>query len=89
MRSMLIAHESLHAALVAYDERLASAAGRARCARCERQAIWTAISRKGCWHRLLASVQDPGHPNRDDNKWFENQGLVSVRQLWIKTHGYS
>jgi RNA-directed DNA polymerase len=23
------------------------------------------------------------------NKWLERQGLVSVRQLWIKAHGYS
>jgi RNA-directed DNA polymerase len=23
------------------------------------------------------------------NMWLESQGLVSVRQLWIKAHGYS
>ena len=51
----------------------------------KRQAILTAISRKSYWHLSKTLATQTGMTN----KWLERQGLVSVRQLWIKAHGYS
>jgi RNA-directed DNA polymerase len=51
----------------------------------KRQAILTAIRRKGygCLSKTLA-IQT-GMTNR----WPASQGLLSVRDLWVKAHGYS
>jgi RNA-directed DNA polymerase len=51
----------------------------------KRQAILTAISRKSYWHPSKTLATQIGMTN----KWLESQELVSVRQLWIKAHGYS
>jgi RNA-directed DNA polymerase len=51
----------------------------------KRQAILTAISRKSYWHLSRTLATQTGMTN----KWLESQGLVLVRQLWIKAHGYS
>jgi RNA-directed DNA polymerase len=51
----------------------------------KRQAIMTAISRKSYWHLSKTLATQTGMTN----KWLESQGLLSVRDLWIKAQGYS
>lgn len=47
-------------------------------------AILTGISGKGYWH-LSRSL---GTQTGMTNDWLEQQGLVSIRALWMKAHGY-
>ena len=49
-----------------------------------RQAIMTAISRKSYWHLSKTLATQTGMTNA----WLASQGLLSVRDLWIKAHGY-
>ena len=51
----------------------------------KRTAIWTAISRKSYWH-LSRSL---GTQTAMTNDWLHSQGLVSIRALWMKAHGYT
>ena len=51
----------------------------------KRQAIFTAISRKSYWHLSKTLATQTGMTN----KWLRRQGLVSVRDLWMKAHGYA
>lgn len=48
----------------------------------ERQAVMTALSRKGCWHLSRTMATQSGMTNA----WLESQGLVSIRKLWIAYH---
>lgn len=50
-----------------------------------RTAIWTSVSSKGYWH-LARSL---GTQTGMTNDWLRSQGLVSIRALWIKAHGYT
>jgi hypothetical protein len=38
--------------------------------------------------RIPASFQNPCLAIRNDNEWFKELGLVSVRDIWIKVQGY-
>ena len=51
----------------------------------KRTAIWTAISSKSYWH-LSRSL---GTQTAMTNDWLHSQGLVSIRALWMKAHGYT
>ena len=50
-----------------------------------RQAVMTAISRKSYWHLSKTLATQSGMTN----EWLASQGLLSVRDLWIKAHGYA
>ena len=50
-----------------------------------RQAVMTAISRKSYWHLSKTLATQSGMTN----EWLASQGLPSVRDLWIKAHGYA
>ena len=50
-----------------------------------RQAIFTAISRKSYWHLSKTLATQTGMTN----KWLRSQGLINVRDLWMKAHGYA
>jgi len=51
----------------------------------KRQAILTAISSKSYWHlsKTLATQ------TAMTNDWLKSQGLISVRALWMRAHGYT
>ena len=49
----------------------------------QRQAMLTALSRKGDWHLAKTLATQTGMTNQ----WLEHQGLASVRDLWIQAHG--
>ena len=51
----------------------------------KRQAILTALSRKGYWHLARTLATQTGMTNA----WLERQGLLSIRTLWMKAHGYA
>ena len=48
----------------------------------KRQAIMTAISRKGPWHLARTKATQSGMTN----KWLAEQGLISVKEQWVKIH---
>lgn len=50
-----------------------------------RQAILTAISSKSYWHLSRTLATQTGMTN----EWLTSQGLISVRALWLKAHGYA
>ena len=50
-----------------------------------RAAIWTGMSSKGYW-RLSRSL---GTQTGMTNEWLRKQGLISVRDLWMKAQGYA
>jgi RNA-directed DNA polymerase len=50
----------------------------------KRHAILTGISRKGYWRLSKTLATQTGMTN----KWLEAQGLLSIRQLWMKAQGY-
>ena len=50
-----------------------------------RQAVMSAISRKGYWHLAKTLTTQTGMTNER----LQKQGLVSVRDLWMKAHGYA
>lgn len=50
----------------------------------KRQAILTGISRKGYWRLSKTLATHTGMTNA----WLEEQGLLSIRKLWIKVQGY-
>jgi len=51
----------------------------------KRQAILTALSRKAYWHLSKTLATQTGMTN----KWLADQGLISIRNLWMKSHGYA
>jgi RNA-directed DNA polymerase len=51
----------------------------------KRTAIWTGISGKSYWHLARSQATQVGMTN----DWLKTQGLVSIRDLWMKSHGYS
>ena len=51
----------------------------------KRQAILTALSSKGYWH-LSKTLATQSGMTKD---WLQSQGLISVRDLWLKAHGYA
>ena len=51
----------------------------------KRQAILTALSRKAYWHLARTLATQTGMTNR----WLERQGLLSIRDLWLKANGYA
>jgi RNA-directed DNA polymerase len=50
----------------------------------KRQAILTGISRKGYWRLSKTLATQTGMTN----EWLEQQGLLSIRNLWMKVQGY-
>ena len=50
-----------------------------------RAAIWTGMSSKSYW-RLSGSL---GTQTDMTNQWLAQQGLISVRDLWMKAPGYA
>ena len=50
-----------------------------------KHAILTALSRKGYWHLARTLATQTGMTN----KWLPQQGLLSIRDLWMKAHGYA
>jgi len=50
-----------------------------------RQAILTALSSKSYWHLSRTLATQTGMTN----DWLKSQGLISVRNLWMKAHGYA
>ena len=50
----------------------------------KRHAILTGISRKGYWRLSKTLATQTGMTN----EWLEKQGLLSIRQLWMKVQGY-
>jgi RNA-directed DNA polymerase len=51
----------------------------------KRQAILTAISSKSYWHLSRTLATQTGMTNQ----WLKTQGLISIRDLWMKAHGYA
>jgi RNA-directed DNA polymerase len=45
-------------------------------------AIFVAISRKGPWHLARTLATQTGMTNQ----WLKDQGLLSVKELWVKIH---
>ena len=50
----------------------------------KRQAILTGISRKGYWRLSKTLATHTGMTN----EWLEQQGLLAIKQLWMKVQGY-
>jgi RNA-directed DNA polymerase len=50
-----------------------------------KHAIFTALSRKGPWHLARTLATQTGMTN----KWLAEQGLLSIRDQWMKAHGYA
>ena len=48
-------------------------------------ALATGMSRKGYWHLAKTLATQTGMTN----EWLAEQGLLSIRDLWIKAHGYT
>ena len=51
----------------------------------KRHAILTGISRRGYWHLSRTLATQTGMTN----KWLAQQGLLSIRDLWMKAKGYA
>jgi RNA-directed DNA polymerase len=51
----------------------------------KRAAIWTGMSSKSYWH-LSRSL---GTQTGMTNDWLKGQGLISIRDQWMKAHGYA
>lgn len=49
------------------------------------QAIRTGLSSKAYWHLARTLATQTGMTN----DWLQSQGLISVRDLWMKAHGYA
>ena len=48
-------------------------------------AIVTGVSGKSYWHLSRSKATQVGMTN----DWLRTQGLVSIRDLWMKAHGYA
>ena len=51
----------------------------------KRTAILTGISSKSYWHLSRSQATQVGMTN----DWLKAQGLVNIRELWMKAHGYA
>ena len=51
----------------------------------KRDAILTGISRKGYWRLARTLATQTGMTN----EWLADQGLLSIRDLWMKAQGYA
>ena len=51
----------------------------------KRHAILAALSGKGYWRMSKTLATQVGMTNQ----WLKIQGLISVRDLWMKAHGYA
>jgi len=51
----------------------------------KRMAILTGISSKSDWHLSRSQATQVGMTN----DWLKAPGLVSIRDLWMKAHGYA
>jgi len=51
----------------------------------KRQAIMTALSSKSYWHLSRTLATQTGMTN----DWLKSQGLLCVRDLWMRAHGYA
>lgn len=51
----------------------------------KRHAILTGLSRKGYWHLSKTLATQTGMTNQ----WLAEQGLLSIRDLWLKAQGYA
>jgi len=51
----------------------------------KRQAILTALSSKSYWHLSKTLATQTGMTN----DWLKSQGLIAVRALWMRAHGYT
>ena len=51
----------------------------------KRTAVLTGISSKSYWHLSRSQATQVGMTN----DWLKAQGLVSIRDLWMKAHGYA
>jgi len=51
----------------------------------KRTAILTGVSGKSYWHLSRSKATQVGM----SNDWLKAQGLVSIRDLWMKAHGYA
>jgi len=51
----------------------------------KRQAIRTGLSSKAYWHLARTLATQTGMTN----DWLESQGLISIRDCWMKAHGYA
>lgn len=51
----------------------------------KRQAILAALSGKAYWHLARTLATQIGMTNR----WLANNGLLSIRDLWMKAYGYA
>jgi RNA-directed DNA polymerase len=51
----------------------------------KRQAILTAISSKSDWHLSRTLATQTGMTRH----WLKTQGLISIRDLWMKAQGYA
>jgi RNA-directed DNA polymerase len=48
----------------------------------KRQAIYTALSRRGPWYLSRTMATQTGMTNQ----WLSEQGLISVKEQWVKIH---
>ena len=48
----------------------------------KREAIFTALSRKGPWHLARTLATQAGMTN----KWLYGKGLISAKEQWVKIH---
>ncbi len=51
----------------------------------KRQASMTALSSKSYWHLSRTLATQTGMTN----DWLKSRGLMSIRDLWMKAHGYA
>jgi RNA-directed DNA polymerase len=51
----------------------------------KRHAIATAMSSKSYWHLSKTLATQTGLTN----EWLKRQGLISIRDQWMKAHGYA
>jgi RNA-directed DNA polymerase len=50
-----------------------------------RTAIWTGMSSKSYWHLSRSLSTQTGMTN----DWLKSQGLIGIRDQWIRAHGYA
>ncbi len=48
----------------------------------KKQAIFTALSRKGPWHLSRTLATQTGMTN----EWLKDQGVISIKELWVNIH---
>jgi RNA-directed DNA polymerase len=51
----------------------------------KRHAILTALSSKSYWHLSRSLATQTGMTN----EWLKGEGLISIRALWMRAHGYA